>query len=322
MARRWPTTKQKARIFQQVGYEPHSAQWPVHQSKARVLLAAGGERAGKSRVSAAEVLARTPWCYKANRVALVSGEYDETRAEAETVQERELYTLEDVLALTRPAAGDSLKLKRDKATVALMFLSGIRVGALVTLPIQAVDLPGLAIKQWPELGVATKGQKAATTYMLDIPALLDGVRIWDQVVRPALPGTRPWYAPLTYHSGMAAVVLDKRAVASERRRGTVAQGLRELCAAAGLAYLSPHKLRHGHAVHALKRARTIAELKAVSQNLMHADLAVTDGVYGVLADDDVRQTIAALGQAPTLEGDQDSLIAMLETLLAQLKRGT
>jgi hypothetical protein len=37
--------------------------------------------------------------------------------------------------------------------------------------------------------------------------------------------------------------------------------------------------------------------EAVSQNLMHADLTITNGVYGVLADCDVQQTIVSLGQA-------------------------
>jgi hypothetical protein len=37
----------------------------------------------------------------------------------------------------------------------------------------------------------------------------------------------------------------------------------------GLAYHYPHKFRLGHAVYALKLAKDIAALKAVSQNLMH-----------------------------------------------------
>ena len=85
MAGRWPTLAQKKRIFSQVGYRPHELQWPVHRSKAKVLLIAGGERSGKSRSSAAEVLARTPWCYRSGRVALVAQEYDETRAECEYI---------------------------------------------------------------------------------------------------------------------------------------------------------------------------------------------------------------------------------------------
>jgi site-specific recombinase XerD len=240
----------------------------------------------------------------------------------EKVKEREIYTLEDVLSITRPSAADGLKQKRDKGTVALMFLSGIRVGALVTLPIQAFDVAHLAIKQWPELGVATKNQKAATTYLLDIPELLAVVKIWDDIVRRELAPTEPWYARLNYIPNTGETKLDSGA-ANERRRGTVARGLQDLCAAASVPYLSPHKLRHGHAVFALKRARTVAELKAVSQNLMHADLTITNGVYGVLTDNDLQHTIASLGRTDHEEqGDQQALIATLEKLLSELKRAS
>jgi hypothetical protein len=42
--------------------------------------------------------------------------------------------------------------------------------------------------------------------------------------------------------------------------------------------------------------------EAVSQNLMHADLTITNGVYGVLAGCDVQQTIASLGRAEAANG--------------------
>jgi len=80
---RWPTVAKKARIFEQVGYQPSEVQWQIHQSKAQVLLIAGGERSGKSRSSAAEVLARTPWCYRSGQVAIVGQEYDQSRSECE-----------------------------------------------------------------------------------------------------------------------------------------------------------------------------------------------------------------------------------------------
>jgi len=56
----------------------------------------------------------------------------------------------------------------------------------------------------------------------------------------------------------------------------------------GLSYHSPHKFRHGHAVYALKKAKDVQTLKAVSQNLMHSKLAITDGVYGILSEVDIR----------------------------------
>ncbi len=57
-------------------------------------------------------------------------------------------------------------------------------------------------------------------------------------------------------------------------------------------YHSPHKFRHGHGVYALKLAKDVAALKAVSQNLMHASLSITDGVYGMLSTTDIKEQIA------------------------------
>jgi hypothetical protein len=45
----------------------------------------------------------------------------------------------------------------------------------------------------------------------------------------------------------------------------------------------------------LKLAKVIAALKAVSQNLMHSNISITDGVYGILSDTDVKGQISALG---------------------------
>ena len=42
--------------------------------------------------------------------------------------------------------------------------------------------------------------------------------------------------------------------------------------------------------------------EAVSQSLIHADLTITNGVYGVLARHDVQQAIASLGRAEAANG--------------------
>jgi hypothetical protein len=85
-----------------------------------------------------------------------------------------------------------------------------------------------------------------------------------------------------------------------------------LCGTVGLAYFglpysSPHKFRHGHAVYALKLAKDIAELKAVSQNLMHANLSIINGVYGVLSELDVKRQIESLGQSIKNSDNKDDL---------------
>ncbi len=206
-------------------------------------------------------------------------------------KEHDGYTLEEIRQLTSQPAVTFTDI-RDQAAVALMFISGLRVRALVTLTLDCVDLDKREIKQWPKLGVKTKGGKHATTYLLDIPDLVQVAARWDHIVRTQLPPSALWYAPLAT-DGMS--FLDSHA-SGENRRDKVAKGLKRLCKTAGVRYRSPHKLRHGHAVYALKQAQDVATYKAVSMNLMHADLSVTDGIYAVLNQEDVRERIARLTQ--------------------------
>jgi len=93
--------------------------------------------------------------------------------------------------LTTPVPEESLALLRDKAAAAMLFLSGMRASAFTTLPIEAVDLDNLKLRQWPELGVHTKNGKKATTFLLNIPEILAPVRQWDAIVRKSLPGSSP-----------------------------------------------------------------------------------------------------------------------------------
>lgn len=209
----------------------------------------------------------------------------------EQATERDVYTLDDIRQLVSLNAA-TLANQRDTAAVAMLFLSGMRVGAFCSLAIDCVDTATRSIKQHPELGVRTKGGKRATTYMLDIPDLLDVVSRWDAIVRSALSGSALWYAPLE----PAGIALATAYEVSPNRRIKFSANLRRLCKIAGVRYRSPHQLRHGHAVYALSLAGDFDDLKAVSQNLMHSDIKVTDGIYNIMPDIDVANRIGGLTQ--------------------------
>lgn len=89
----------------------------------------------------------------------------------------------------------------------------------------------------------------------------------------------------------------------------------------GLPYHSPHKFRHGHAVYALSMTKDVATLMAVSQNLMHENLAVTDGVYGVLSDTNVMRQIYQLGRgrAESESREVGELVSLTRELLKKLE---
>lgn len=232
------------------------------------------------------------------------------------VKEREAYSLEDVRALLAVDDG-RLAVQRIQAAVAFLFLSGARVGAFVTLPIRAVDVERRLVRQWTDLGVKTKFSKSATTFLLDIPDLLDVVRAWDDLVRGELEADDMWFANIT---GARLKRVEGTQHQSRYRARTIYEGLRALCDRAGLAYLSPHKLRHGHVMHALTNAATPADWKAISQNVMHSNLSTTDGIYGILKDPEVSERIGRLGgAAPSQAMTQTEILGQIQALMRQLQ---
>jgi integrase len=223
---------------------------------------------------------------------------------SELPHDHEFVTIDEIREIAHlDLEDDQTILRRDQAAACLLFLSGMRAGAFVSLPIQALNLEERCVKQWPSLGVYTKMGKSATTYLLDIPDLMKPVRAWDQHLRAHLPATAMWYTPTVNYWG------DQRLSPEPPGSGRVSglgRRMRKLFAVAGLPHRSPHKFRHGHAVFALQNAHTMADYKAVSMNLMHADIKVTDGIYAVLAGDEVQHRIGALTRNPAAGRQPDS----------------
>jgi integrase len=222
-------------------------------------------------------------------------------------KEHEFITLEEAICLaTVEIDEDDLALRRDRAGAAFAYLSGMRVGAFATLPIRAVDVQKREVRQWRSLGVKTKGRKSATTYLLAIPELLTVIEEWDAFVRTQLPPEAMWYPPTVHSWGQQTLSANPP---GKNRGQAVTKRMRKLFARAGLEYKSPHKFRHGHAVYGLLHAHDMADYKAVSTNLMHRNLNVTDEIYAPLAQDEVRQRIAQLSQRSASDISADGKIA-------------
>lgn len=238
--------------------------------------------------------------------------------QAADVPEREIYTFDDALLLATVPA-HSLTEQRARAAACFLFLSGMRATAFVTLPLAAVTLDRFEVRQWPALGVQTKNGKAATTFLLQTGAvgpLLDVVRAWDTLARRALEPSAPWYA-LLERSG-AAFAEDQ--TPGSARVQNLARHLAGLCERAGIPYRSPHKFRHGFAVYALSLCETMEDFKAVSQNLMHAQMGTTDAIYSKLLRDQVAARMAALGQRSGTSVRDARVNALVEELFRLVER--
>ncbi len=194
----------------------------------------------------------------------------------------------------------------------MMFLSGMRPDALASIPLQCVDLPNRRLFQIPSMGIRTKNDKAAITYLLDIPELCEVVQKWDRRVRQMSP-TSLWYTNLS-QDGLR---LAETPSAFEGRAMTVAKDIRLICDRAGIKYKSPHKFRHGHIVYARSFAHTMEEAKAVSQNVMHSTAIITDKVYSTLTTNQVQNVILNLGAKN--KNDQAEILRLIELLKGQLQ---
>ncbi len=227
-------------------------------------------------------------------------------------KEHEAVTLEEIIAIAK-APVFTMRDRRIRAAAAFLFLSGIRIGAFVTLRVSSVNLEKLEVYQFPNMGVRTKNKKHATTFLLPIPELLEVVKDWDHEVRKVNPDGL-WFAKLETET---ANLLPGHYEAGEHRHSRARIDLREWLKKVGLPYHSPHKFRHGNAVYCIKNAKDIQALKAISQNLMHANLSITDGVYGVLSEKDIKNQIQNLGkEIDSLENQ--NIVAQLRAIEASI----
>lgn len=230
------------------------------------------------------------------------------------------YVIEDevrkLIQISVPAS--DLALMRDRAAAAMLFVSGARAAAFVTLPIRAVRLQDLCIDQFPSLGVQTKNSKTCTTYLLEIPELLAVISEWDCFVRENLPDNAPWYPIIRSAWGDQKLTAQ---VPGENRAGGLDKRLRRLFTLADLPYRSAHTFRHGHAMYGLRRAVTRADVKALSMNMMHEDMRVFDEFYSRLLDDEVRERIHGLHGTPQLSPTPDIEAMIEKAVAAGMSRG-
>lgn len=234
---------------------------------------------------------------------------------AEKPKEHQAVTLDYVRTLASSPVR-TLREERIRAASTFWFLSGIRVGAFVSLPLEAIDISELEVKQWPSLGVKTKFKKHATTFLLNIPDLLKVVSSWDGFIRSRLGANALWFSPIDPKTQQ--IVQGTNQSIGRERHTRARKDLQDWTKRLGIEYFSPHKFRHGHAVHALESALTVADLKAISINLMHSDLKITDGIYAILSNDSVKQRIAALGNSSRNTDNLAEIVSLLNQLKEKL----
>lgn len=194
---------------------------------------------------------------------------------------------------------------RDKAIFALLCLTGIRVGALITLRLKHIDLEEKSVAQNPR-EVATKfGKRIDTFFVKGFPEAEAALHAWIAYLEnDALYGPDDPLFPSTAISPQANTGF--KADGFERRPWKSTEPVRKVVntafADANLPTFGPHAFRHMLARHAAKTCTSVAEIVATSQNLGHTDVLTTLRSYGQIDRDRMRTLITGESGDDVLEG--------------------
>jgi integrase len=211
---------------------------------------------------------------------------------SEIPKQRDVVSLEEILMISRSPIHNLVE-ERIRAAAVFLYLSGMRINAFVSLPLGAVDIQSRRIYQYPNMGVRTKNSKYAITYLLPIPELLEIVSKWDEKIRNILDDNGFWFAPFSPDNGEIDVTVKE---IGEHRETLARRNLKAWMEKVGIKYRSPHKFRHGHIQWGLAHSKDHADYKAVSLNVMHSSIQITDQFYSNIPDREIENRISSFGK--------------------------
>ncbi len=213
--------------------------------------------------------------------------------------------------------------RRNRAIIALLGLTGIRDGALISLKLKHFNEMDLRILQNPN-EVATKNAKRIDTFLIDIaPELKAAVVDWTRylVEEQLFSSTDPLFPKTAMgHDSNDCFV----AVGLSREHWASAQPVRDIVKAAfvgaGLPYFHPHTFRHMLVEQAYKHCKTPEQFKAWSQNFGHEDVLTTLRSYGRIDLARQRDILLGIGN-PNKADDRPVTAKEMQEIIATLAVG-
>ncbi len=210
---------------------------------------------------------------------------------------------------------DSIDIKteidqRDRALIAFLLLSGMRVKAICTLPMSCFNRKTLEIDQDPKLGVKTKFGKHIHSKLLKIDEiLLEYIINWSiylekeklfSSIDPLFPRSKSQMSENSYCFESSEVE-----PCFWKSTNSISKMLKNRSEKSGLEYYNPHSFRHSFLNIAFKACRNGEQLKAISQLVGHENLKTTMMSYGTLDQHRISEVVDDLDFNDSTDNDQE-----------------
>ncbi|WEK50881.1 MAG: tyrosine-type recombinase/integrase [Candidatus Kaistia colombiensis] len=235
-----------------------------------------------------------------------------TELNARTRPRRPIATPVDVARMIEATPRDTLEGLRDAAVISLLFLTGIRVGALITLKIKHVRPEARQINQ-DSNEVQTKFGKNQVTTWFPVGELYETILLQWLDARKASGATDEDPLFPKKPSAFGSHSDEPHSEVPWTSSGPVNGIFKKACREAGLPYFNPHSIRNTLTRLGRTVCRTDEEKKAWSQNLGHKHMRTTDESYGHVDSDRQHELLVALSSR---SGNRQRDEALVEAILA------
>ena len=188
---------------------------------------------------------------------------------------------------------------RNKALISFLYCTGMRDSAVMTLPLGCVDVDQMMVTQDPRLGVDVKFSKIIYSKIFQFEnTLIENILGWIMRLNilgfssnnPLFPKSKEAMSDKGYSFENATEV------SQEYWKSTVSlrEVVKEAAIRAKVKYYPPHSYRHAAIVRALKASKNAMEIKAVSQNFGHEEVATTMSYYGNLPPNELMEVVGKI----------------------------
>lgn len=211
---------------------------------------------------------------------------------------------------------------RNRALISFTFLTGMRDGAIVSLPLKSIDIDNLIVFQNPVLGVKTKFSKTIYSKIFKFDEkLLKYFTDWHQhLLEIGFSSNDPVFPRSKSSQGENSLSFEESTEIEPvfwESTGSMREIFKKTAASADLPYYRPHAFRHSAIYYALKITRNGDEFKAVSQNFGHEDVRTTLSVYAQYEPEKLIEVLSNLNYSGNQEIKEKAIWEELKNLVKQ-----
>lgn len=196
---------------------------------------------------------------------------------------KEYPTLDYVKELVNSIPNETDTDKRNRALISFLCLTGARVDALVSLSMQCIDIDKLIVKQYPRFNTRTKFGKTIISKIFHFDnELVDIFVEWYNYLKDnGFKKSDPLFPKLTITKDTNDLSFKRSKLSKEFMSATSFRKiLSNLCKKQNITYYSPHRYRDLAINLIMSKIPYGEEIKIISQNFGHSDIATTIDYYG------------------------------------------